>query len=117
MQVYVGTEHTINYEDGFFDVTIIPQVLEHVPKQEGVLNILQEATRISNQGVLISLPLRDSNQMLMRYAKFLDPDHVKGLIKHKNSWIYDSKQVEMFFEENNFSFERSSDNDEFYILK
>lgn len=117
VNLYLGDGKSLPFDDDQFDVTLLPQILEHVPTRRGVIDLLVDSRRVADQGLLVSLPLRDSKDFLMRWAKYLDPDHLRGLAQYKNGWIYDSDKVEKLFGEIGFHFERSEKNDEFYRLK
>ena len=113
----IGDGSVLPYASKSFDVVLLPQILEHIPTKKGVRNILEESRRVSRNGLLVSLPLRDCSNFVMRWAKYADPDHVQNLLRNKNGWLYDSSKVEMLFSEIGFEFERSKDFDEFYRLK
>ncbi|MBI2665513.1 class I SAM-dependent methyltransferase [Candidatus Woesearchaeota archaeon] len=113
----LGDGKKLPFDDGQFDVTLLPQILEHVPTRRGVIDLLVDSRRVADQGLLVSLPLRDSDTFLIRWAKYLDPDHLRGLAQYRNGWIYDPDNVEQLFREIGFNFERSEKNDEFYRLK
>jgi len=113
----LGDGETLPFKDDSFDAVLLLQVLEHIPTREGVSKALAEARRVSRQGLLVALPLRDSRTDMIRYAKFLDSDHLRGLVQYRNAWIYHPENVEQFFEQEGFKFQRSRINDEFYVLR
>jgi len=115
--LYSGDGEHLPFNDGQFDVVLLPQVLEHIPSRRGVIDLLVKCRRIGHEGLIVSLPLRDSKSLVIRLAKYIDPDHLRGLIQYRNGWIYDSNQVEQLFREIGFKVERSETNDEFYRLR
>ncbi|GEM_PF-6980065 len=117
INLYLGDGKNLPFDDNQFDIVLLPQILEHVPTRREVIDLLVDSRRVADKGLLVSLPLRDSSNSLMRWAKYLDPDHIRGLVQYKNGWIYDSVKVENLFREIGFDFERSEQNDEFYSLK
>lgn len=112
-----GDGRQLPFADDAVDVTLLPQVLEHLPTRRGVIDLLVESRRVSRQGLLVSLPLRDASHPLIRWSKYLDPDHLHGLLRKGNGWMYDSDKVERLFGEIGFRYERSEENDEFYLLR
>ncbi len=117
IDLYLGDGKSLPFHSDEFDITLLPQILEHVPTKKGVIDLLVDSRQVAKQGLLVSLPLKDSTNFLMRWAKYTDPDHIRGLIQYKNSWIYDSDKIEKLFREIGFNFERSKKNDEFYRLR
>jgi ubiquinone/menaquinone biosynthesis C-methylase UbiE len=117
LRYVLGDGEELPFADKSADIVLLPHVLEHVPTKEGVTYLLEQSERVSRYGLLVALPLKDSSSWITRSSRLLDPDHLAGLIKHKNYWIYDPSQVETFFHEQNFSFERSEKNNEIYRLR
>lgn len=114
----VGDGKTLPFQDGSFDETLLPHVLEHVPTREQIRFLIMEALRVSIYGILIALPLRDSHRPVLRWSKYLDPDHLHGLLKYGNGWIYHAESVERFFRGMGLDYARSEANDRVYrILK
>ncbi len=75
-----------------FDIVMLPNVLEHLPNLFQVSKLIRHAMHISREGVIIVLPVRDANHRLLRWSQFLDIDHIRGLLRNKNQWIYQTKQ-------------------------
>jgi ubiquinone/menaquinone biosynthesis C-methylase UbiE len=117
VKLSLGDGKNLKFPDNKFDITILTQVLEHIPTREGVRDLLLESRRVSSQGLIVSLPLRDASEFLVRIAKYLDFDHVRKLIQYRNHWIYEPDKVEKLFQEIGFKFERSKNTDYFYVLK
>lgn len=117
VKLSLGDGKNLRFPNNKFDVTILTQILEHIPSRERVRDLLLESKRVAKQGLIVSLPLRDSSDFLVSIAKYLDLDHVRKLIQYRNHWIYDSDQVEKLFQEIGFKFERSKNTDYFYVLK
>lgn len=117
IQIVLGNGKDLNFEDNSFDIVLLPQILEHLPTKKDVRGMISGALRISKQGLLISLPLKDSSNFFVRISKYTDPDHIKGLVLNKNSWIYNPQKVENLFKEMGLDFKRSTNNNEFYRVK
>ena len=117
MKFILGDGKNLPFKNKSFDLVILPHVLEHIPSKNQVSFIISESLRVSKNGILIALPLRDSKELLLRWMKYLDIDHLYGLIRYKNKWIYHSKSFEGFLKKTGYKFKRSQINDRVYILK
>ena len=112
----VGDGQCLPFPDGSFDVALLPHVLEHVPTVEQVAFLIRESLRAARLGVLIALPLRESREPLLRWSKYLDVDHLRGLFRYRNGWIYHAAAVERFFGDMGLRFERSRAHDRVYAI-
>ena len=112
-----GDGQHLLFDDDSFDVVLLPHVLEHVPTREQVRFLIRESMRVSRYGLLIALPLRDSREPVLKWSKYLDLDHLKGLIKYRNGWIYNSSKVEELFRSENLDFQKSANCDRMYIIR
>lgn len=117
LSFFRGDGWTLPFPDRSFDVTLLPHVLEHVPKMSQVSSLLFESLRVSRHGALVVLPMRDSNERLGKWMKYLDVDHVRNLLVHHNHWIYHSQSLEDFLSLLGLSFERSSVCDRYYLIR
>lgn len=117
LSFYQGDGWTLPFPSETFDVTVLPHVLEHVPKMSQVSSLLLESLRVSKHGAIVVLPMRDSDERLGKWMKYLDIDHVRNLLVHHNHWIYHSRSLEDFLSLLGLSFERSSVCDRYYIIE
>ncbi len=116
IKLILGNGTNLPFEDKTFDVVILPQILEHISNKKDIIKLLKESYRVSKYGLLISLPLRDSENFWIRWSKYIDPDHIKNLVKYKNGWIYNAPNVEKLFKEIGFIFNRSDRYREFFYV-
>ena len=73
----VAVDSELPYPDRSFDTVMLLEVIEHVPKLEG---ILKEAFRVARRNVLVTVPNSESLDRLQEndvtYAHMLSSDHV-----------------------------------------
>ena len=112
----VGDGINLPFADKVFDVVLLPHVLEHIPTKEGMITLLKEAYRVSRFGLLLAVPVRDSRHPVFRWSKYFGFEHVIGLFKYGNSWVYDSKRLLSFLEENGCSARRSTKHDRTFLI-
>jgi SAM-dependent methyltransferase len=73
----VAVDSVLPFPDRSFDTVMLLEVIEHVPKLEG---ILKEAFRVARRNVLVTVPNSESLERLQEndvtYAHMLSSDHV-----------------------------------------
>ena len=87
IQFILGDAKNLPFKDKTYDVVMLLDVLEHIPKKEDVIKSLKEAYRVASKGVIISVP-----QTV--FTKYADMDHIRLLLLHHNSWIYKSQSFQ-----------------------
>ncbi|MBU0461739.1 MAG: hypothetical protein KJ574_04085, partial [Nanoarchaeota archaeon] len=100
-----------------YSVVMLLDVLEHIPKKEDVIRSLKEAYRVASKGMIISIPQNDSNDWVMRYSIHMDPDHLRVLMLHHNSWIYKPKSFQSMLKQLGYRYERMPQNNSIYLIK
>jgi len=105
-----GDAKKLPFEDKEYDVVMLLDVLEHIPKKEDVIQSIKEAYRVTSRGVIISVPQTT-------FSKYVDIDHLRILMsKPNNSWIYNPRSFQTELRELGYNFRKISQRDGTYLI-
>jgi len=112
----VGNGQVLPFQDSSFDIVMLPHVLEHIPHMSDIASLINDSLRVSRNGLLIVIPMRDSNEWLPSLSKYLNFDHIRNLVMHQNHWVYHSNSLEDFFCLLGLKYRRSTRCDRYYFI-
>ncbi|MFC1626825.1 class I SAM-dependent methyltransferase [Patescibacteria group bacterium] len=105
-----GDGRTLPFNNNEFDIVMLLDVLEHIHKKEDVIQALKEANRVAKKGILISIPHGN-------IKKFIDMDHIRVLLLHKNNWVYDPQMFQDELQKLSFRYQSISNILGWYVIR